>query len=255
MLFYENLGFTPGAFLKLFSRTVRFVISEEQFRRSKKIAKYGVRLWQLRSITRPCEPCPSTAPYRIVSTMWLGRQRNHTRAKASYRRRRWRFATTLMLRSHFSKEVQRYYLRTKFIATSQFSTNFQTLPDSLSLSLFRFKKADVLRMVEAINWPGGWGYTKRNRYRCDPLLVTPISQEFVVERAERYANACKSITGALENCIGFIDGTVIGIAQLGDHAARNVAYIGHKRKHALKYQAVTTPDRLILHAHGPLKGG
>ena len=54
--------------------------------------------------------------------------------------------------------------------------------------------------------------------------------------------------------MGFIDGTVIAVARRGGAEAQNVAYNGHKRKQALKYQAVTTPDGLILHAHGPLEG-
>ena len=31
-------------------------------------------------------------------------------------------------------------------------------------------------------------------------------------------------------------------------------YNGHKRKHALKYQAVTTPDGIIVHMFGPSVG-
>ena len=33
-----------------------------------------------------------------------------------------------------------------------------------------------------------------------------------------------------------------------------MVYNGHKRKHALKYQAVTPPDGMILHAYGPVEG-
>jgi hypothetical protein len=35
---------------------------------------------------------------------------------------------------------------------------------------------------------------------------------------------------------------------------QRVAYNGHKRKHALKFQAVVAPDGLILHAYGPMEG-
>ncbi|OWZ10500.1 hypothetical protein PHMEG_00016650 [Phytophthora megakarya] len=31
-------------------------------------------------------------------------------------------------------------------------------------------------------------------------------------------------------------------------------YNGHKRKHALKYQTLTTPDGLIVHLYGPFSG-
>lgn len=59
---------------------------------------------------------------------------------------------------------------------------------------------------------------------------------------------------ALYNSVCFIDDTVIGIARSGDYEAQNLAHNGHKRKHALKYKAVTAPGGLILQAHGPLKG-
>ena len=51
----------------------------------------------------------------------------------------------------------------------------------------------------------------------------------------------------------FIDGTVLGITRLSGNLAQRVAYNGHKRKHAIKYQAVTTPDSLIQHLYGPLE--
>lgn len=35
---------------------------------------------------------------------------------------------------------------------------------------------------------------------------------------------------------------------------QKVVFNGHKRSHALKFQAVTTPDGLILHAYGPVEG-
>lgn len=60
--------------------------------------------------------------------------------------------------------------------------------------------------------------------------------------------------GALDNCVGFIDGLIIGIARPRDCEDQHVAYNGHKGKHALKYQAVTTPNSLIIHAHGPMEG-
>jgi hypothetical protein len=56
------------------------------------------------------------------------------------------------------------------------------------------------------------------------------------------------------SCVGFIDGTVIGISRPGNSFQQRAAYNGHKRKHALKFQALMSPDGLILHAAGPLEG-
>ena len=77
---------------------------------------------------------------------------------------------------------------------------------------------------------------------------------YMSPRARIYANAIREKGGALRNCVGFIDGTVIGIARPGDSTAQSVAYNGHKRKHALKFQAITAPDGTIVHGFGPLEG-
>lgn len=68
----------------------------------------------------------------------------------------------------------------------------------------------------------------------------------------RFADAVHAKGGALRHCMGFIDGTVRGIAR----PSRNQRHVfnGHKRKHALKYQSVTTPDGVIVHLNGPHEG-
>ena len=54
--------------------------------------------------------------------------------------------------------------------------------------------------------------------------------------------------------MGFIDGTVIGMARTGSDAMQRDCYNGHKRKHALKYQVVTTPDGMMFHISRPVVG-
>ena len=87
------------------------------------------------------------------------------------------------------------------------------------------------------------------------LLQSPINSSFIQERGRLYSYAVHRKTRASEKCVGLIDGTVIAIARPDNSVLQNVAYNGHKRKHALKFQTVTTPDGflmdLILHAHGP----
>ena len=46
----------------------------------------------------------------------------------------------------------------------------------------------------------------------------------------------------------------LGISRPGDSGFQRVAYSGHKRKYALKNQAVAAPDGLILHVSGPIQG-
>lgn len=88
------------------------------------------------------------------------------------------------------------------------------------------------------------------------LVTAAISQQFIAERAELYSQCIHDKGKALTNCIGFIDGTVLGIARPSGSLAQRVAYNGHKRKHAIKYQAVNTPNGLIQHVHiyRPLEG-
>ena len=63
-----------------------------------------------------------------------------------------------------------------------------------------------------------------------------------------YATAIYNKGAALENCFGFIDGTVRPISR---HIINQRAvYNGHKRAHALKFQSVALPNGLIGHLYG-----
>lgn len=68
-----------------------------------------------------------------------------------------------------------------------------------------------------------------------------------------YASAILSETNDLENCMGFIDGTFLAITRPGDYQVQEIAYSGHKKKHAVKHQAATTPDGLVLHCVGSIE--
>jgi hypothetical protein len=60
------------------------------------------------------------------------------------------------------------------ILIKRFPFTFGALSDADSLFQFRFKKMDVLRMVNAVGWPDGMTQTTRNRYEVCPLLVTCV---------------------------------------------------------------------------------
>ena len=57
---------------------------------------------------------------------------------------------------------------------------------------------------------------------------------------------------ALDNCWGFIDGTVRPVARPGEH--QRVLFNGHKRVHAIKFQSVVAPNGLIVNLFGPVEG-
>jgi hypothetical protein len=64
--------------------------------------------------------------------------------------------------------------RSKRALIFDFSFNFSCFTDSDCLSLFRFRKSDVLRMVTAILWPEYRISSTLNRYSVTPLLASCI---------------------------------------------------------------------------------
>lgn len=87
------------------------------------------------------------------------------------------------------------------------------------------------------------------------LIASPLHGPFIADSAERWATTTMEKLGCLDNCIMIIDGTFIGIARPGGaDINQRVAYNGHERNHALKFQAISTPDGLCVHVHGPEVG-
>lgn len=74
------------------------------------------------------------------------------------------------------------------------------------------------------------------------------------QKAHTYAAAVRHKFTILDRCLEFMDGKVTGIARPRASDEQNKAYNGHKRKHALKYQTVTTSDSLIIYAYSPMAG-
>ena len=69
---------------------------------------------------------------------------------------------------------------------------------------------------------------------------------------ERFAQSIHNKGAPLQNCWGFIDGTVRPICRPGVN--QRVVYNGHKRVHSLKYQSVAAPNGLIANMFGPVEG-
>ena len=64
-----------------------------------------------------------------------------------------------------------------------------------------------------------------------------------------YADTIHHIEAPLQNCFGFIDGTVRPIARQGTN--QQVLYNGYKRVHSLKFQAIAILNALIALLCGP----
>ncbi|XP_032228942.1 uncharacterized protein LOC116612389 [Nematostella vectensis] len=69
---------------------------------------------------------------------------------------------------------------------------------------------------------------------------------------QTYADAIHNKGAALDNCFGFVDGSVRPITRPGLN--QRVVYNGHKRVHALKYQSVALPNGLIGQLFRPVEG-
>lgn len=67
---------------------------------------------------------------------------------------------------------------------------------------------------------------------------------------QSYADAVSARGAPLQNCFGFVDGTVRPIARPGEH--QRLVYNGHKRVHSLKFQSLALPNGLIANMYGPI---
>ena len=70
-------------------------------------------------------------------------------------------------------------------------------------------------------------------FQWNPAILQPV-------KLEEYANGIQVKGGALDNCFGFIDGTVRPISRPGKN--QRIVYDGHKRVHALKFQSLPPPN-------------
>jgi len=77
-----------------------------------------------------------------------------------------------------------------------------------------------------------------------PWLSRPHLQTFTEVIKEKGA--------ALQNCWGFIDGTVRPISRPGRN--QRVMYNGHKKVHSIKFQSIAAPNGLIANLYGPVEG-
>ena len=68
---------------------------------------------------------------------------------------------------------------------------------------------------------------------------------------QEFSNAVYNKCDAVENCWGFVDGTVKAICK--PKVNQGVVYNGHKRVHAIKFQCVVTPSGMIANLYGPVE--
>ena len=69
---------------------------------------------------------------------------------------------------------------------------------------------------------------------------------------QTFTEIIKEKGAALQNCWGFIDGTVRPISRPGRN--QRVMYNGHKKVHSIKFQSIAAPNGLIANLYGPVEG-
>ncbi|CAN0432406.1 unnamed protein product [Pylaiella littoralis] len=79
-----------------------------------------------------------------------------------------------------------------------------------------------------------------------------LDVERLVPKLVEFSEAIYNSGSPLTHCWGFIDGTVRGIAR--PKRFQRMYYNGHKRKHAMKFQGVVTPDGIFVDLWGPVMG-
>ena len=77
--------------------------------------------------------------------------------------------------------------------------------------------------------------------RWNEALLNPVA-------LDTYVRSVHSKGAALQNCFGFVDGTVRPIARPDEY--QRMMYNGHKRVHAIKFQSVALPNGLIADLYG-----
>ena len=81
-------------------------------------------------------------------------------------------------------------------------------------------------------------------------LLTDLDQPWLSRQCLKiFADSIHNKGAALDNCWGFIGGTVRPICRPNQHQI--IFYNGHKRQHAIKFLSVVTPNRMIANLYGP----
>ena len=84
-------------------------------------------------------------------------------------------------------------------------------------------------------------------------LLTQLCQPWLSrDRLRHFAATIHDKGAPLENCWGFIAGTVRPLCKPDQN--QRILYNGHKRVHGIKFQSVVAPNGLIASLFGPVEG-
>ena len=84
-------------------------------------------------------------------------------------------------------------------------------------------------------------------------LLSTFNQEWLsIQNLIKFSDAVYQKSGAIDNCFGFVDGTVRPVSRPGKN--QRVLYNGHKKVHAIKFQSLAVPNGLVANLYGPVEG-
>ena len=84
-------------------------------------------------------------------------------------------------------------------------------------------------------------------------LLSAFNQEWLsIQNLIKFSDAVCQKSGAIDNCFGFVDGTVRPVSRPGKN--QRVLYNGHKKVHAIKFQSLAVPNGLVANLYGPVEG-
>ena len=90
-------------------------------------------------------------------------------------------------------------------------------------------------------------------YQTWNRLFTDLNQDWLSpNHLEEFAVAVRNRGAVLDNCWGFVDGTVRPICQAGQN--QKCLYNGHKEVHAIKFLSIAAPSGLVANLYGPVEG-
>jgi len=90
-------------------------------------------------------------------------------------------------------------------------------------------------------------------YTLHGHLLTALNTPWLShQNLDRFAAAVNERGGPLENCWGFIDGTVRRICRPQQN--QTLVFNGHKRVHGIKFQSIVAPNGIVVHLYAPIEG-
>ncbi|ETV84156.1 hypothetical protein H257_03442 [Aphanomyces astaci] len=130
--------------------------------------------------------------------------------------------------------------------------------DADCVEKFRFSNATLRYLVVFLRIPHRITTVERTACTGVEALCILLRRFAVPDRCnqlEALSQAVANKGGEVQNVWAFIDGTVRECCRPDGDERQRTVFNGHKRRHAVKYQTLVTPDGIISHAFGPIEGG